>query len=352
MKVTQIYDIVNSATSQILGEETVLQEDLSNIVDIGKEVIGKGEVDNYVKSLVNKVGKVIFTDRLYKGSSPSILMDKWEYGSIVEKISSELPTATESDTWKLQDGKDYNPDIFYQPKVSAKFFNSKTTFEIPLSFTERQVKESFSNVGQLNGFLSMLTTAVENSMTVKLDALIMRTINNMIADTLSNDLVETEGVLDLTGTGVKAVNLLNLYNAEYGETLTPQDALRNADFIRHANYTIGLYSDRIQRISTLFNVGGKERFTGKDELNTVLLSDFEKASNVFMSADLMNRDSVTLPTHETVPYWQGSGDAYAFDDVSKIDVTTSNGNTVSASGIIGVMFDREALGVSNLDRRV
>src|SRR5699024_1477901 len=149
MKVTQIYDIVNSATSQIVGEEMLLQEELSNIVDIGKEVIGKGEVDDYGKSLVNKVGKVIFTDRLYQGSPLNILMDKWEYGSIVEKISSEAPTATESDTWKLQDGKDYNPDIFYQPKVTAKFFNSKTTFEIPLSFTELQVKESFNNATQL-----------------------------------------------------------------------------------------------------------------------------------------------------------------------------------------------------------
>lgn len=355
MKVTQIYELVNNATEQVLGNEVVLNEDLSNIVDVGSEIINADAVDNYVKKLVNHIGKVVFKNKVYSGSAPSVMMDSWEYGSVIEKLSAELPDATESDTWKLQDGASYDADIFYQPKVSAKFFNSKTTFEIPLSFTERQVKESFSNVGQLNGFLSMLTTAVENSMTVKLDALIMRTINNMVADTLSSDLpevVDAPGTPDLTQSGVKAVNLLNLYNAEYGQTLIPQDALRNADFIRHANYTIGLYSDRIQRISTLFNVGGKERFTGKDELSTVLLSDFEKASNVFMSADLMNRDSVTLPTHETVPYWQGSGNAYAFDDVSKIDVTTSNGNTVSASGIIGVMFDREALGVSNLDRRV
>src|SRR5699024_5791975 len=217
---------------------------------------------------------------VYSGSAPSVMMDSWEYGSVIEKLSAELPDATESDTWKLQDGASYDADIFYQPKVSAKFFNSKTTFEIPLSFTERQVKESFSNVGQLNGFLSMLTTAVENSMTVKLDALIMRTINNMIADTLSNDLVATESVMDLTDTVVKAVKLRNICNAEYLETMTQQDTMRNTDFIKKANYTIWLYSDRIQRNSTLFNVGGKDLITGKDELNTVLLSDFEKESNV------------------------------------------------------------------------
>lgn len=352
MKVTQIYELVNSATSQILGENEVLQEDLSNIVDVGKAIIDNDNVDNYVKKLVNHIGKVVFTNRLYAGSAPSVLMDSWEYGSILEKVSAEMPEATESDSYKLIDGQDYSPDVFYQPSVSAKFFNSKVTFEIPLSFTERQVKESFSNAGQLNGFLSMLTTAVENAMTVKLDSLIMKTINNMVGDTIVNDLGDGEGAIDTTSTGVKAVNLLALYNAEYDKTLSADKVLSNPDFIRYATYIMGLYSDRMQKISTLFNVGGKERFTSADRLNTVLLSDFGKASNVFMSADLYNRDGVQLPKHETVPFWQGSGTTYSFDEVSRINVVTSGGNTVDISGVIGVMFDKEALGVSNLDRRV
>lgn len=353
MKVAQIHELVNQATEQVLGESGVVNEDLSNIVDVGNEIINTDNVDNYVKKLVNHIGKVVFKNKLYSGSAPSVLMDSWEYGSILEKVSAEMPDATESDSWKLEDGKDYNPDIFYQPKVSAKFFNSKITFEIPLSFTERQVKESFSNAGQLNGFLSMLTTAVENAMTVKLDGLIMKTINNMTAQTLATELKDSEtGEIDYTGNGVKAVNLLSRYNDEYDDTLTPEKAVNNPEFIRYATYVIGIYSDRIQKISTLFNIGGKERFTSKDQLKTVLLSDFEKASNVFMKADLNNQEQVTLPNHETVPYWQGSGTAYDFNDVSKLDVVTSDGDTVTTSGIIGVMFDREAVGVSNLDRRV
>lgn len=352
MKVTQIYELVNSATEQVLGEETVLNEDLSNIVDIGKEIIDNDNIDNYVKKLVNHIGKVVFKDRVYSGSAPSVIMDSWEYGSIVEKVTADMPNATESDSWKLEDGKSYDSDIFYQPSVSAKFFNSKTTFEIPLSFTERQVKESFSNAGQLNGFLTMLVTAVENSMTVKLDSLIMRTINNMIGETLSGEFSDGEGGLDLSGTSNRAVNLLNVYNTEYGTELTSGEALRDSEFIKYATYLIGLYSDRMKRMSTLFNGGGKERFTPSENLQTILLSDFEKASNVFLRADINNAEMITLPQNETVAFWQGSGDTYAFDDVSKIDVQTSSGDTVSASGIIGVMFDNEALGVSNLDRRV
>ena len=351
MKITQLHELVNTVTQEVLGKETVIKEDLSNVVDVGKEIINTDNVDNYVKKLVNHIGKVVFKNRVYSGGAPSVLMDSWEYGSIMEKVSADLPSATENSSYNLQNGVDYSPDIFYQPSVSAKFFNSKITFEIPLSFTERQVKESFSNVNQLNGFISMLTTSVENAMTVKLDGLIMRTINNMIGETLKSDL-QQDGVLNLTGTGVKAVNLLKLYNDEYGKTLAKDKALSDSVFIRYATYIIGLYSDRMSKISTLFNIGGKETFTSSEYLNTVLLSDFEKASNVFLKADLQNENMITLPKHETVPYWQSSGLTYSFNDVSSINVKTSTGAEVNASGILGVMFDRESIGVANLDRRV
>src|SRR5678815_1066646 len=352
MKITQIYDLVNSATAGIIGETAVLAEDLSNIVDIGKAVQDANGVDNYVKKLVNHIGKVIFTERLYAGGVPSVLMDSWEYGSILEKVSTTLPEPTESDSSKLTNRATYPPDVFYQPEVSVKFFNSKTTFEIPLSFTELQVKESFSNANQLNGFLSMLTTSVENSMTVKLDALIMRTIANMIGETVADGLDDGTGVIDTTTTSTKAVNLLALYNAEYSESLTAEAALTSPDFIRYATYTMGLYVDRMARISTLFNVGGKERFTPKDLQHVVLLSDFAKASETFLLSNTFNSDRVMLPQHETVPYWQGSGVGYDFAEVSKINIKTSSKVDVEISGVLGVIFDRDALGVTNLDRRV
>lgn len=354
MRVEQIYNLLNTTTKEVLGSEAVVQEDLSNIVDIGKEIIDTDNVDNYVKKLVNHIGKVIFVNRLYAGGVPSVLMDSWEYGSILEKISSDLPEAHENESWKLTHGESYDDDIFYQPKVSAKFFNSKVTFEIPMSFTERQVKESFSSANQLNGFLSMITTSIENAMTVKLDALIMRTINNMTAETLASDLM-TEGeapALDLTQSTVTSVNLLKLYNEKQGEALTVESAIRNPEFIKYAGYTLGLYKDRLSKISVLFNKGGKERFTPADQLHTILLSDFAQSAKVFLNSQTINKEDVSLVQHETVPYWQGSGKDYSFEDTSSINVITSTGESVELSGIIGVMFDRNALGVSNLDRRV
>lgn len=358
MKVAQIYDLVNTVTSEVLGKENLVNEDLSNVVEIGKEIVDSDSIDNYVKSLVNHIGKVVFNDRLYNGGVPSVLMDSWEYGSILEKITAELPEAEESDSWALEDKKSYDPNIFYQPKVTAKFFNHQVTFDIPLSFTENQVKESFSDVNQLNGFLSMLKTSIQNSMTIKTESLIMRTINNMTAQTLLT-LPQTTGTnptIDYSKSTVKAVNLLADYNAKFGTTLTPDKALSDKDFIKYSSFVISLYEDRISKISTLFNIGAKARFTPKDSLHLVLLSEFATASNVYLESDTYHNENVQLPNYETVPYWQASGTNYKFDDVSAINVKTATtdgkGATVTAKGILGVMFDTNACGVSNTNQRV
>ena len=349
MKVSQIYELMNSVTKEVLGEEAVVNEDLSNVVDIGTALFNASAIDAYVKSLVNHIGKVIFVNRPYSGSVPSVLMDGWEFGSVLEKISADIPEATENESWELENGTSYDPNIFYKPSVTAKFFNSKVTFEVPMSFTEKQVKQSFSSAEQLNGFLSMLYNAVDKSMTIKIDSLVMRTINNMIAETIYADY---NGASTSTKSGVRAVNLLKLYNDKFSTSLTAEDAITNPEFVRFASYTLGLYSDRLSKISTLFNVEGKERFTSADYLHVVLLSDFAKAADAYLQSDTYHNEFTKLPNAETVPYWQASGTSYDFESVSKIDVKTASNNTVSQTGILGVMFDRDALGVTNLDRRV
>lgn len=352
MEVKQIYDIMNTVTGEVLGKSDLVAEDLSNIVDVGKEIIDKDAVDNYVKSLVNRIGKVIFVNRPYSGSAPSVMMDGWEYGSVLEKIQCELPAAVENDSWNLRDGEQYKEDVFHAPKVSAKFFNSKTTFEVDLSFTDRQVKESLGSPSELNGFASMLYNSVDKSMTIKTDALIMRTINRMIAETLSHDLTADASTVYANQSSNRAVNLLKLYNEKFGEKLTADKCLTNPAFIRFASLTISLYKDRMSKISNLFNIGGKERFTASNDMHMIFLSDFASASNVYVQSDTYHNEFTALPNAETVPYWQGSGDGYNFNSVSAINVNLDSKKNVKTTGILGVMFDREALGVTNMDKRV
>ena len=349
MNVKQIYSLMNDVSSEILGKTDLVAEDLSNVVDLGTELLGATDVDNYVKSLVNHIGKVIFVNRPYTGSVPSVLMDAWEFGSVLEKISADIPEASENEDWELTDGTDYSPNVFYKPVVSAKFFNKKVTFEVNMSFTEKQVKESFSSATQLNGFLSMLYNSVDKSMTVKIDSLVMRTINNMTAEVLHAEYAD--GLYSAKST-VKAVNLLKLYNDKFSANLTADTAITNPEFIRYASMTMSLYKDRLSKISTLFNVGAKERFTPSDMLHIVMLSDFMAAANTYLQSDTFNDEYTALPNAETVPYWQASGEDYSFTSVSKINVKSSGGSTVEMGGILAVMFDTDALGVTNLDRRV
>ena len=354
MEVTQIYEIMNSITQETLGDTIVVAEDLSNIVELGQQFESVVGLDNYVRKLPDHIGRVVFVNRQYGGRAPSVLMSGWEFGSILEKLAARIPEAVENEDWELQDGTSYDPNVFNAPDVLGAFWNKRTTFEIDMSITEDQVKSSFSSVTQLNGFLSMILTAIENSLAIKLDALIMRTINNMIGETLY---AEVPGGTYTGRTGVKAVNVLYLYNTEmFGADTTKyldaDAAVHTPEFIRFASMTMANYIDRLKVASNLFNVGGETRFTPDDMLHVVMLSQFKNAAGAYLQSDTFHNEYTALPEAETVVYWQGSGTDYGFDSTSAINIKTASGHDVSATGILAVMFDRDALGVSNQERKV
>ena len=351
MKVEQIYNTLNTITAEALGDSIIVAEDLSNIVDLGEAFENSYGLDNFVRSLVDHIGRMIFVDRVYGGRAPSVLVDGWEYGSILEKISVALPEAQENEIWELQDGQSYDPYIFKKPEVTAKFYNDRVTFDIQLSITSKQVKSAFDNVNQMNSFMSMLYTSVNNSATIKTDALVMRTINNMIGETLYSEFPSGQysGV-----SGVRAVNLLKLYNdtVDAGDAITASEFIRTPDAVRYAVLTFKNYMDRIKVMSTLFNMGGQERFTPDDRLHIVMLSEFANSADVYLQSDTFNEQYTALPSAERTVYWQGSGVDYDFDSTSAIKIQTSGGHTIDASGILAIMFDRDALGVANIDRFV
>lgn len=345
MTVEQVYVVVNTITQEVLGESVVVNEDLSNLVDIGRAFVNANSLDNFVRALNDHIGRVIFVDRVYSGRAVSVLRDGWEYGSMLEKVRANLPEATENESWDLVDGQSYDPNVFYKPSISVKFYNDRVTFEIPISITERQVKSAFSNAQQMNGLISLIHTSIANAMTVKLDALIMRTINAGIGETIHD------------AGATRAVNLLALYNASVpaGEAVTVATALQSSAFMRFAVYTIKNYMRRMADMSTLFNIGGAPKFTPADRLHAVMLDEFKNSAEIYLYDGLnqFNTDGLRLPSGiETVAYWQGSGTSYAFADTSSINVKTPSGDTVAQSGILCVLFDHDALGVANLNRRV
>lgn len=355
MQVNQVYEILNTVTQEMLGDSIIVKEDLSNVVDVGKAFANlENGLDNYVKKVQDLIGRIVFVNRSYKGRGVNVLRDSWEFGSILEKIRCKLPEATENETWELENGTSYDVNIFTAPEISTSFWNSRVTYEVPMSITDKQVKSSFANATQLNAFFSMIETAIENTMTVKMDGLIMRTINAAMGETIYSDYPSLTGYSN--GSGVKAVNLLYKYNNEVlasGATpLTVDVAMHNKDFIRYAAYQIALYADRLSVMSKLFNVQGTEKFTPKDKLHVLMLSEFKRSADVYLQSETFHDEFTRLPESESITYWQGSGTAYDFGDTSEINITTPTGHDVNLDGILCCMFDHDALGVSNLDRYV
>ena len=349
MTVTQVYALVNGATEEAIGDSAVVAEDLSNTVDIGTAIFNANAVDNYVGALVNRIGKTVFVERKYAGRAPKVLMDSWEFGSVLQKIRADLPDADENETWGLVDGQTYEQQVFTKPVITAKYFNSKVTFEIPISICDIQVKESFIDAEHLNAFVSMIFNAVENSMTIKMDALIMRTINNMIGETAYD---EVPGGTYTGRTGVKAINLLYEYNQQFGTSLTVGDVLTSPDFLKFAATRCGLTADHMEVASQLFNIGETVKFTPADRRHFVVLADFAKAIGPYSLAPAYHADWLKLPEAEVVPFWQGSGTDFSFGSTSKVDIKTASGHSVTVTGVLAVMFDRDAVAVCNDRRRV
>ena len=346
MKVEQIADIVNQTTAEVTGTEALADVDLNKVVEIGAEVLDNDKlIDNFVKSLVDHIGKVVFVNRPYTGSTPSVMMESWEYGAILEKIQYEgLPEAEENDSWNLEDGRSYDPNIFYKPTVSAKFYSERKTFDIPMSFAQRQVKSAFSNSAQLQAFFAMIETAISNGMTVKMDSLVQLTIANAIATVYNNKVTNP----------VQYYDLVTAYRTATGDnTVTPENALVKPDFTRWASMHMKRVAARMRKLSTLFNAGGKYRHTPADRLHLILHSDFTAAAEAFLYSDTYHNEYVKLPQAEEVAFWQGSGTGFAWGDTSKIIVTPSGADEpTTVNNVVGIFFDRDALGVSNLDRRV
>lgn len=357
MKISQVASLMNTVTSELVGDVAVLNEDLSNVVDAGKALFDNVSYDKFVNALVDRIGKVIFVERKYYGNTLALYRDNFEYGSVVEKISLvSLPEAEENDTWKLQPGASYDPNVFTRPDVMAKFFDEHMTFQVPLSIADKQVKSAFTSASQLNSFVSMLWDGVDKSMTLKLEGLASRTVNSFIASTLANEFPSVSDNDYSGSTGVKAINLLKLYNDQFsGATTTKAACLYNPEFIRFASLVIRKTISRMTKLSTLYNIGGAPRFTPSDKQHLVLLSDFKAAADVYLQSDTFHEEFTALPKSAEVPYWQGSGTGYALDSVGNVHCQVKVGDTlkeIDIKDVLGVAFDHDACGIYQENQRV
>lgn len=350
MKVTQIAQILNETINlEQIGESAVVNEDLSNIVDVGTAVLdyttNTANFDSFIGQMIDRIGKVMFVDRPYVSNAPNIVKDKWEYGSVMQKVRCELPDARDNATWDLASypipsGDEY-PDPFEltKPDVKAKFYNGKTTYEVPITLTQEQLKSAFTSAAEMSSFVAMIENRIRLKQTLSTEALVMRTIVTLMAQKI--------------GTGNNVVNLLSMYNTATGNSITAKAAYSDPDFLRFAAKTIMLYRTYVQTPSMLYNNGGYVTFTPADRLKMVLLADFSKSMETMLYSNTYHEEFVKVEGYEEVGYWQGTGTANGDRDKINVKVMINGQLTpVQQTGIVGVIFDEWGAMVCNENYRV
>lgn len=356
MKVTDLHTLVNTSIQEVIGETAVVNEDLSNLIDIGRQtLLDANSSDHFVRSLVDKVGRVEFVNRSYTGFAPSLKRDAWEYGAILQKIQTDLVEAEEDPAWNLQDGVSYDPHVFYKPTASSKFWSDIAAYQFHRSITQKQVKSAFNTAAQMNSFVSMLENWTNHSVTMSIDELALSLVSGLAAEIINGEFPGGVGIT--AGSGVRAKNLLYLYNngPNAGNTaISASAAWYDRDFLRFASLVIQTDIDRLAVMSRLFNQNEKARFTPRDLLHKIFHTDFYRAAGVYLynGVGQFSTDNLNLPSSEIVPYWQGTGTDYNRSSTTKIDIKlpTDNTTTVSMTGLVGVMFDWDAIGIFNEDR--
>lgn len=351
MQVNQIYAILNDIMTEVTGGQIepddapatpIVQEDLSNIVDVGNLVFNNNLKDNYVKSMINRIGREIFVDRSYTGFAPNILRDSWEYGSILSKTRCKIFAAKANPAWSLSAGQTVNQFEFVPPSVTQKFFNKRVAWQIECSFTDVQLRESFTSAEAMNRFYSMIENRIAQSMTIYIDSLIMRAINNFITEKI----YASNGVVDV----------LALYNAQLDSPITAAEAAHDKDFYRFLAYTIKLYVERFRAPSINFNISddedGNVTFTSRKFKHLVLHSDIAAGMEVYLQSDTYHNELVKIGEYETVPFWQAQGN-YELAMTSRIDskLASDSDHSINRNYIIGVLFDRDAIALMNENRR-
>lgn len=346
MEINQISEFLGTVYGEVTGKTNVVNENLNNIVDVGAELLSQDYREKYVNSLFNRIGRMEFVERPYEGAAPDISRKRWEWGSILSKSRTKDMPAVDNPAWSLVKGETVNQFEYNPPEVQTTLFNKMITWEIDLSFVDRQLRQSFTGPGEYDRFMSMLRSHANNNNVQNLDELTMRCINNLIGHRIARN--------------VSVIDVGTLYNTINSTNLTLEQAPYSKDFGRFLAYQIMLYKSRLRRKTANFsdNSEGYTTFTPKSYQHTIILDVFSESMKVYLQSDTFNKDLVEIGDYDTVSYWQGSGSgtAYPMSQISRItaDVAGLPDATkhVDRPGILGIVADRDAMGIINEDRRV
>ena len=340
-KVEQIYTLVNETAKESMGEKAIAVKDVSSLIALGDSVLSSAsDTENFLNTLVDRIARTVFSVRRYETDTEGMVRHPFEFGCIVQKIYVDMPEAKQNNSWEI--GKEGYTPVFapvIKPTAKQKLFKGITTWEVDVTIPDYMLRTAFLNETSMATFIDAIFTAMDNMITLALENNANLTRASFIARKLKG------------GKPCGAINLLHEYNTLTSASLTVESAMMNAEFLAWASRAINLWVKRMSKMSVLFNEEGYKRHTPKDKIVVNLLQDFTSACDTFLGANTFHDELVKLPMYDSVAYWQGAGESFDFDDTSAIKVKIDESNTIEKKGIIGIVYDYEAMGVTLNERR-
>jgi len=343
MNINQTYGIVNAVAKQIYGEDFVKVVNLEGLISLGNKVLNSDtDKDLYLNSLVDRIGRTIISQRAYSSEVLDLLNDSFTFGAILQKIYVDPVEAKKAEQYDLEEGTSVDQYKISKPTVKQKLFTNRDVWEVDITIPDFQLSTAFTSAEAMTAFIDAIFTAIRNSQEIFLESMAEMCWANMIGECVVK--TELEGAATV-------VNLREMYNTRFNKNLTMESCMTDLDFLKFASMQIALFEKKIQKMTRIFNCEGYARFTPVDKLRLTVLADFAEASAVYLQSNTYHDELVKLPQYREIVHWQGLGKKTSFEQTSKVAIRTSSGHTLVQDGVIAVMGDEEALGLTYDNRR-
>lgn len=343
MKVNQIYTLINSVAKQMWGETAITVTDLTGVISMGKSVLSSTtDRDLFLNTLVDRIGKTVIRTLDLELEFPNLMVNDFEWGAIIQKINIQPPLSKVNKSVQISENG-FTPNQFDVDTidVSQTFFTDSDTWEFDYTIPDKLLNSAFTSESALASFISAITSAVSDSMTMALNNMSYLAIDNFIAEKIK------------ANNGV--VNLLAMYNTQFpNATLTQANCITSPEFCRYASMIMNNYIKYMAKPSKLYNTGGMVRATARNNMHVLISSDFASSMGSYLESDTYWNDYVKLPNYKEYVCLQGTGNV----SPNWIDNTTikiipssseSGATAIEQSGIIGVFFDRQAVATGYTD---
>jgi len=339
MPAKQIYQTVNTIAGN-LGYTGNTVVDVTTFTAFAADALSDSlKTESVYAELYDLIGKTVIAIDEAEEEDRNIVVDAFEYGSIVQKISFAAQASQSSSEWDIAHPE--NPyAVTRKEGIIQKLFeqNIPTFSWEDVSYAD-QLKEAFRGPESLAGFTDALYTRMRNAYKIAKLGLADAAVGGLMALVYNDCTAVTPGA----NAGRRLRHLLTEYNTKFGTELTDDTSLQNTNYLEWVRKQIIIDQKNINKLTKLYNDGTVERRTKETDLNLDLSIRLTSSYAKFWG-DTFNEQYVQLPKHNEIVNW---GIATAPETV-KVSVNGGT-STTTISKILGFMYDRDAV-VATMDR--